>query len=146
MNEPRGPGGTPGCFYLRRVFLSSEGTLLQTDGGPAAALETEAAPGRRRSPADESSASQRQQKSRPSPSTTTAAISIFLNTGLASKLQPCRRRLRSAHRRAHAGRPGPGSSPPSGGNTTPWVTSLAQRLTSHLQAERRCRDPRCSRT
>lgn len=119
MNEPHAPcgkHGRRGYFYLRRVFLfSSEGTFIQRDLRPRYAGSADRS-GHRRGGGEvlqtESSARQRQQNSRRSKSSryncTAAlpAISMFVNTGLANKLQPCMWRLRSADRRAHAEQPG----------------------------------------
>lgn len=106
-----GKRGRRGYFYLRRVSLfSSEGggRSFRETGAPV--LETEAATDGRKSPPDSefSPGSVSRTADVQSPATITApppAISMFINTGLANKLQPCMWRLRSADRRAHAEQP-----------------------------------------
>lgn len=112
MNEPRGrcgKHGGRGDFYLRRVFLFSSEGDASFRKPEAPVLERDAATGRRKSPPDSEfsqAASAEQQTFKVQPlELRPPAISMFINTGLANKLQPCMWRLRSADRRAHADQP-----------------------------------------
>lgn len=145
MNEPRGRCGKPGCFYLRRVVLfCSEGAAHSERPRPCSRSGDRSSHRQEekfcRARVQPGSVSRTADVQRPA---SRAAISMFINTGLANKLQPCMWRLRSDDRCATQGGPGPAavaaSSRQSGGNPTPSVTSSAQQLSSDLQANRRCK-------